>query len=68
MGSIEKIYNELKRTKAQMNFHEQQIEQLNFRIEAIQRHHQIKMEQAIRIIKKLRKKKSDETRPQELIG
>lgn len=51
-----------------MNFHEQQIEQLNFRIEAIQRHHQIKMEQAIRIIKKLRKKKSDETRPQELIG
>tara|TARA_R100001129_G_scaffold186054_1_gene176273 strand:+ start:456 stop:662 length:207 start_codon:yes stop_codon:yes gene_type:complete len=68
MGSIEKIYNELKQTKEQMNFHEQQIEQLNFRIEAIQRHHQIKMEQAMRIIKNLRKKKSDETRPQELIG
>ena len=48
MGSIEKIYNELKQTKEQMNFHEQQIEQLNFRIEAIQRHHQIKMEQAMR--------------------
>jgi hypothetical protein len=70
MGSIEKIYNELKKAKEQMNFHEQQIELLNFRIEAIQRHHKKKMAQAIRIIKKIRKNKpsKDQARSQELIG
>jgi len=54
MGSIEKIYQELKIAKITMEASNQQIKYLNDRIEALQRHHKSKMDQAMRIIKRLR--------------
>tara|TARA_R100000353_G_scaffold174591_2_gene142875 strand:+ start:1871 stop:2089 length:219 start_codon:yes stop_codon:yes gene_type:complete len=54
MGSPEKIYQELKQAKKQMNYQEQELQFLKDRIDAIQRHHNKKMDQAKRIIKKLR--------------
>ena len=76
MGSIEKIYNELKQTKEQMNYQEQELQFLKDRIDAIQRHHNKKMDQAKRIIKKLRNERfekvredvSKETPGQQLLG
>ena len=76
MGSIEKIYNELKQTKEQMNYQEQELQFLKDRIDAIQRHHNKKMDQAKRIIKKLRNERfekvgedvSKETSGQQLLG
>ena len=54
MGSPDKIYQELKQAKKQMNYQEQELQFLKDRIDAIQRHHNKKMDQAKRIIKKLR--------------
>jgi len=53
-----------------MNYNEQQKQFLSDRIEALQRHHENKMDQAMRIIKKLRKanQKSNESEQQQLIG
>ena len=52
MGSPDKIYQELKQAKKQMNYQEQELQFLKDRIDAIQRHHNKKMDQAKRIIKK----------------
>tara|TARA_R100001163_G_C5050328_1_gene187220 strand:+ start:1084 stop:1299 length:216 start_codon:yes stop_codon:yes gene_type:complete len=71
MGSADKIYQELKQAKKQMNYHEQEIQFLKDRIEAIQRHHSKKMDQANRIIKKLRngnKNQTEEPGQQQLLG
>ena len=54
MGSPDKIYQELKQAKKQMNYQEQELQFLKDRIDAIQRYHNKKMDQAKRIIKKLR--------------
>ena len=53
-----------------MNYNEQQQQFLEDRIQALQRHHERKMDQAMRIIKHLRKanQKSNETEQQQLIG
>tara|TARA_R100001443_G_C3286793_1_gene161795 strand:+ start:47 stop:259 length:213 start_codon:yes stop_codon:yes gene_type:complete len=70
MGSIEKIFNELKQTKEQMNYQEQELQFLRDRIDAIQRHHNKKMDQAKRIIKKLRSERFEkkEVSGQQLLG
>ena len=49
MGSIEKIYQELKIAKITMEASNQQIKYLNDRIEALQRHHKSKMDQAMKL-------------------
>ena len=76
MGSPDKIYQELKQAKKQMNYQEQELQFLKDRIDAIQRHHNKKMDQAKRIIKKLRNERfekaredvSKETPGQQLLG
>ena len=76
MGSPDKIYQELKQAKKQMNYKEQELQFLKDRIDAIQRHHNKKMDQAKRIIKKLRNERfekvredvSKETPGQQLLG
>ena len=70
MGSADKIYQELKQAKKQMNYQEQELQFLKDRIDAIQRHHDKKMDQAKRIIKKLRSErfKKKEIPGQQLLG
>ena len=76
MGSPDKIYQELKQAKKQMNYQEQELQFLKDRIDAIQRHHNKKIDQAKRIIKKLRNERfekvredvSKETPGQQLLG
>ena len=76
MGSPDKIYQELKQAKKQINYQEQELKFLKDRIDAIQRHHNKKMDQAKRIIKKLRNERfekvgedvSKETPGQQLLG
>ena len=76
MGSPDKIYQELKQAKKQMNYQEQELQFLKDRIDAIQRHHNKKLDQAKRIIKKLRNERfekvredvSKETPGQQLLG
>ena len=76
MGSPDKIYQELKQAKKQMNYQEQELQFLKDRIDAIQRYHNKKMDQAKRIIKKLRNERfekvredvSKETPGQQLLG
>ena len=76
MGSPDKLYQELKQAKKQMNYQEQELQFLKDRIDAIQRHHNKKMDQAKRIIKKLRNERfekvredvSKETPGQQLLG
>ena len=62
MGSPDKIYQELKQAKKQMNYQEQELQFLKDRIDAIQRHHNKKMDQAKRIIKKLRNERFEKVR------
>tara|TARA_Y100001937_G_scaffold128005_1_gene202028 strand:- start:9431 stop:9652 length:222 start_codon:yes stop_codon:yes gene_type:complete len=68
MGSIEKIYNELQKTKKHMNLVEQQAQFLQDRIDAMQRHHDKKMSQAMRIIRKLRRKQKPDQPKQKNYG
>ncbi len=57
MNSIDKIYNENKKLKEAMNYNEDRINFLEHRVEALEKHLDNKMKQAIRIIKKLRSEK-----------
>ena len=60
MGSPDKIYQELKQAKKQMNYQEQELQFLKDRIDAIQRHHNKKIDQAKRIIKNSNKGLEDQ--------